>query len=56
MAEKELTKDEIYRIGLKIVENREKQREEGRKRRKAKKVLYDLWKANDRTPIGDIKV
>lgn len=54
MAEKtELTREEIYQIGLKIVENRENQRAQGRERRRVKNALYKLYTDGK---FGDLKV
>lgn len=56
MTGKTPTNEELVALGRKLWESREKQRAEGKERRKAKVILYKMWKAGDRTPIGDIKI
>lgn len=52
MSEK-LTNEQLLEIGRKVVAAREKQRVQGRERRRIKARLYELYKNGE---LGDIKV
>lgn len=55
MPEKQLTNEELVALGRRVLEARERQKAADRRRRKITGVLYEMWKAGNRTPIGDIK-